>query len=116
MSILNSFLGGGATALKKKAPATISANAITFSMGSEPSEYVLLALPSTSMDITRTSKVASIINTDEMASLFYFVRPYGTQYSAGSHVANASYSSGTFTISLSNYAFDTGVEYVLYYR
>lgn len=116
MSIFNSFLGGGATALKKKTPATISANAITFSMGSEPSEYVLLALPSVSMSITSAAKLGAIIYTNNREKTYEFVKPYGTQYTNVVNSTSGSFSSGTFTISSPTISFDVDVEYVLYYR
>lgn len=124
MSILNMTLGGGGGgSFGTASPTSIASDSISFSIGAEPKEYILMMLFSSAGTSFNGRRTVCICHTTEYDYVSYVRSPSSSYnyYTIGTFsYLSTSYSNGVFTITTSDTTstgeFVSGYSYALFYR
>lgn len=123
MSILNRILAGSGDGTFKKATfISVTGTEIKFAVEKEPTEYVLMWVPTSQINISTTVYYAFFCHTNLCDRLYRLYRSANSPNYSSQAVSNmtASYSGGVFTLtassSSSGFNTSTSSTYVLYYR
>ena len=121
MSILNRiFAGNGGGTIKKGILLSNTANKLQFTVEKEPTEYILMWVPTSAIAISTTLDYVFFSHTNIANRIYKLYRASSTSYYSLSNVSEItpSYSAGVFTLTLASNNFNTNnaSNFILFYR